>query len=175
MPMKILCFLIFSFLVISCSIRTVHNWEEIKQDKLNAFWVTEILSGDKIRLSDGMIVQYLGIQAPLKNNSYFNISTQANAKLLGFSNPKDTNLHRRVVLKFHNPKSNQEGVYQAYVYYPIRLDPEKGIILRFVNKDLLEFGYAVVDPNTQHELQEEFVELQKIAQQEKRGIWEFKR
>lgn len=172
--MKLFLFLLFSFCMISCSVRTVHTWEEINPNKLNAFWVTEILSGDRIRLSDGIVVQYLGIQAPPKGSPYFEISSQANARLLGFASPHQTNMHHRVVLKFPNPRPDQNGIYHAYVYNPIKFDPEKGIFLRFINEALLELGYATININEpEHEYYQDFVKSQELAKQKKSGLWEF--
>ncbi len=175
---KTLLLFLFFVCIASCSVRTVHNWEETdpKPDRFSAFWVTEIFQGDQIRLSDGILVKYAGIIAPNRDDPYFQSSRIANANLLGCKNPDDASIRCRVVLKFLSSKPDQNGFYQAYVYYPVGYDPEKGMILRFLNKELLEFGHAIVDPsfNSQPYFKE-FLEAQEVAKESKRGLWEFKR
>jgi len=142
---------------------------------LNAFWVTAVLSGDKIRLTDGNLIHYYGIQAPSPKDDYFEISRNANAHLVGISLKEESSQvysKRRVLVKFVFPKPDDQGTYQAYVHYPVSYDPEKGIVFRFVNQELLAFGYAIVDPNVDdHTYAKEFLEAQEIAKQKRLGLW----
>jgi len=168
-------FIFLALLVLtSCGMKTVHNWEEIKSDKIMAFWVSEIIQGDRVCLSDGTLVQYLGIRSPQRGEEYFEECCKANADLLG-CNGKNHSLQQKVLLKFASAHPNKLGYYQAYVYYPVTFIPDKGMVLRFVNKELLEFGYAVADVHSDdHPYSQEFLKAQEIAKKSKAGLWQKK-
>jgi len=153
-------FIIFSFVCITaCGPRVVHRWEDDKMEigELSMLGVKEVLAGDRIRLDSDRIVQYIGINAPDIGEPFFEESLEANLFLLR---------RGKVFLQFKEPLKNNKGNYMAYAYIPA-----KGALC-FLNRELLQFGYAKVDRNSQHtEYMEDFLELEKHAKSQKLGIW----
>lgn len=152
------CCLAFS----ACTSQPVHKWEnesveQSRQDR-SRYRVTEVISGDTIRVEDGRIIKYLGVVAPRKGEPFFEKARLANSQLLS---------SRRVFLKFDDQyREDSEGRQLAYVFKPI-----KGLYC-FVTKELLLFGYVrLANIPLTYRYAEQFLQMQKIAQREKRGIW----
>lgn len=145
----------------ACVSRVEHRWEDnnthTKRPPLEE--VSEVLSGDTIKLKQGRIIKYLGIQAPQKGEPFFETCCKANAWLLQPG---------KVILFFDEQTKDEQGRALAYVY-----TPSLGIFC-FVNQELLEYGYAVITPSSNHKYKDAFLAKQDIAKAKKRGIWQHK-
>ena len=152
--------LYFSLAIISCTQRTVHQWEDRirKRPNFEMYLVEKVLSGDRIRLSDGKIVKYSGIRAPARGEFFFAKSRDANVWLLR---------RGKVFLRFSTPEKDAKGRYLAYAYSPVG-----GGLYCFLNRELVYHGYAVVANDKLHK--KAFLRLQKLAKEAKRGLWMLK-
>ena len=142
---------LFILLLTACQVKTIHKWEDpIKQGKLNLFLVSDVLSSNQIKLSDGKIVQYMGLRSSEKIKQ---TCKDANQWLLRIG---------KIFLEFPDIQSNKKDIYFAYAYVPT----PKGLC--FINRELLEFGYCELDPEFSDpkypQYKEEFFLLQKEAQ-----------
>lgn len=153
----LLLFLAVSFLALSCASKRGGDERFLK--------VTKVVDGDTFWADDGsekgVKVRLIGVDAPESRNVF--------KKKKGFYGEEAkaylTNLfhHQKVRLEFDVDTLDRYGRTLAYAYLPDGT---------FVNADLVKNGYAMVmtvPPNVKHV--EEFVELQKEARENKRGLW----
>ena len=147
----------------ACAPAVVHQWEDISpQNGMAWSQVSEVLSGDSVRLYDGQVIKYLGIQAPQTGEPLFEQAREANAWLLR---------QHRAVIQIAPGVTTKEGYPCAYVF--AIYSQVKGVFC-FVNKELLQFGYAQAEHSTEHQYREEFARLEADAQRAKLGIWQSK-
>ena len=152
-----ICF--FFILIISCSERVIHKWEDgfEQNDKLVFFQVSEVIDNNHIRLSDGRVIEYLGIKNIPKDSIFFKETYNANLELIKRGGYK-------VLLEFEE-KSDK---HSAYVFSPINQNEDR--ICCFVNKELILFGYSTVEA-VNHKYHLKFLEIQDRAKKSKIGIW----
>jgi len=125
----------------------------------NLFYVTRVVDGDTIVLSNGERVRYIGIDTPetkhpKKPVQYFGREASAYNKSLVE--------HKMVRLEFDVDKRDKYGRLLAYVY----------VGDTFVNAKLVEEGYAQVytfPPNVKYA--DLFLKLQREARENNRGLW----
>jgi micrococcal nuclease len=125
----------------------------------NVFKVKRVIDGDTIELENGEKVRYIGIDTPetvhpSKPIQYYGKeASEANRSLVE---------GKEVRLEFDVQQRDKYGRLLAYVYV--------GDI--FVNAWLVENGYAqilTIPPNVKY--QDKFLELQRKAREEGRGLW----
>jgi len=125
----------------------------------NIYQVERVVDGDTIKLTNGERVRYIGIDTPetkhpSKPVQYFGKEASEENKMLVEG--------KQVRLEFDVQKRDRYGRLLAYVY----------VDDIFVNAWLVWQGYAQVStypPNVRY--QEYFLELQRQARIEKRGLW----
>ena len=129
-----------------------------------SFKVKDVIDGDTIRLSDGRMVRYLGVDTPevrkrrgggwtLDPEPYAIEARDMNRALVGA---------RRVELEYDEKREDKYGRLLAYVY-----NGEK-----MVNEEILRKGYGVISiypPN--HKYSERMVAAQEDAKTSGRGLW----
>jgi len=125
----------------------------------SVYKVKSVIDGDTIELENGERVRYIGIDTPeTKHPSkpvqyYGKEASEANRSLVE---------GKEVRLEFDVQQRDKYGRLLAYVY----------VGDTFVNAWLVENGYAqilTIPPNVKY--QDKFLELQKKARQEGRGLW----
>jgi micrococcal nuclease len=126
----------------------------------SSYVVSRVIDGDTIVLEDRTRVRYIGIDTsetkhPRKPVQYFGKeASEANKKLVE---------GKKVRLEYDVQKTDKYGRTLAYVYL------KDGT---FVNAWLVENGYAQVStypPNVKY--QEKFLELERKAREEQKGLW----
>lgn len=151
-----LCFCLY--LGGACHPEVVHRWEKEVEDTRSWYEVSEILSGSTIKLADGRTIGYLGIQSPQKDEYLFEKARTANALLLRA---------KKVILQLNTVSPNAAGPELAYVFAPTPIG-----IFCFVNKELLQYGYAKTAEYPQsHRYKQDFIQLENEARQANLGIW----
>jgi micrococcal nuclease len=149
------CLSLLTLFIFSCA-PSSYDYSNIK--------VVKVIDGDTIRLANGKLLRYIGIDTP-------EIRIKQGGKFVYQPSP----------FSLEAKKNNQQLVGDKFVR--IEFDVEKydryGRLLgycfvneTFVNAKLLEEGYAVLytkPPNIKYV--DLFVKLQKKARKEKRGIW----
>ncbi len=162
-------YLLCLVLIVSCAPEVEHRWPDIEKEEQRQTMledmdqITAVLSGDTIKLKDGRVIKYHGVQAPQRGEPFFEESRRANLKLLSWG--------RNRVAVVEESKDSQ-GRYQCNVYTPSKILPHDKMVCCFVNKELLEYGFVTLkreDPKS--EFQEEFEILEDQARNEQRGIW----
>ncbi|HEX2953979.1 MAG TPA: thermonuclease family protein [Bacillota bacterium] len=127
---------------------------------LQEYKVTRVIDGDTIVVEKLGKVRYIGVNAPeIKHGDQpgqpFGVeATTANKKLV---------LGKKVKLEYDLGRRDKYGRLLAYVY----------VGKTFVNARLVEMGYAqvmTVPPNVKY--QSRFIQLQKDARDNFRGLWE---
>lgn len=122
--------------------------------------VTRVIDGDTIQIQGGQKVRYIGIDTPETVDPrrpvqcFGRQASQKNKELL---------LDRVVRLEKDVSETDKFGRLLRYVYLPDGT---------FVNLQLVRQGFAQVatyPPDVAHE--QEFIDAQRLAQQEKRGLW----
>ncbi len=130
----------------------------------DGLYVSHIIDGDTIELSNGQRVRYIGIDTP---------EVRERKGLGWFYNPrpyakeaKDFNQRlvegKSIRLEFDVQKNDKYGRLLAYVYVGERM----------VNLEMVKEGYAMIyayPPNIKYA--EEFLEAQRFARENKRGLW----
>ncbi len=126
--------------------------------------VSKVIDGDTIRLSNGKLLRYIGIDTPelhTKKGKQFIYEPQPFAEEAKEYNRKLVE-GKSVRLEFDVQKEDKYARLLGYCFV--------GDV--FVNAKLLEEGYAVLytyPPNVKYT--EQFREAQSIARNEKRGLW----
>lgn len=116
--------------------------------------VSEVYDGDTIKLEDGTVIRYIGINSPEKTDPFFQEALDKNSALV---------LNKTVSLEFDITQKDRYGRTLAYVYV--------GDI--FVNLAMVKAGLAVsetIQPNVKH--QDEIVNAQKSARENCLGLWQ---
>lgn len=146
----------FLLLLLLSACTSVHNSPQLK--------VTEVIDGDTIILSDGRHVRYIGIDTPevriRKNNEFVYLPQPFALEAKEFNRKLVEG--KTIRLEFDVEKTDKYGRLLAYCFTDET----------FVNAKLLEEGYAVLytyPPNVKYS--ETFVESQKKARQENKGLW----
>lgn len=120
--------------------------------------VAQVLDGDTVKLEDGTIVRYIGIDAPeseaiWKNNAYGNAAYERNRQLVE---------GKEVLLEYDVESRDPRGRDLAYLYVGDKM----------VNQTLVEEGLvwvAVFPPNVRNI--RHLFDAQERAAEAKRGIW----
>jgi len=126
---------------------------ELKEFKENIYLVKKVIDGDTAELDNGIVVRYIGINAPEQGQSLYNESKQRNKELVE---------GKKVKLEFDNLLYDQYGRLLSYVF----------VDDIFVNYQLLKEGFAVLDkiyPNTKYI--DKLIEAENYAKENKTGIW----
>jgi len=114
--------------------------------------VASVTDGDTIVLSDGTRVRYLGVNTPERGQPFYEEAKRLNAQLVG---------GKEVRLETGTPKRDFYGRLLAYVYVDDVL-----VNARLIAEGL---GYLfVIDPMNR---EEEWLQLQKEAQGQAKGMW----
>ncbi|MCK4629713.1 MAG: thermonuclease family protein, partial [Sedimentisphaerales bacterium] len=79
-----------------------------------------------------------------------------------FAREKTLHQQVRVILEPDEKNRGKFGRLLAYIY------PPNG---KMLNEELIKLGYGYADPRFRHMLRKKFLQLQKEAQKEKRGLW----
>jgi hypothetical protein len=126
--------------------------------------VEEVLAVNQVRLSDGTLVTYAGLEAPGPGSEMFEVSRLANADLV---------LGKAVTLVLGQEESPAESTV-AFVYTPVVADGQTKQL--FVNRELVLFGFAGAtdglppDPR-EADLWQDLVEAERVARQDRLGLW----
>ena len=127
--------------------------------KSNLCFVRRVIDGDTILLDDNERIRYIGIDTPETKHPSKPVewmgkeASEFNRKLVE---------HKTISLEFDVEKRDKYGRLLAYVYVD-------GV---FVNAELVKQGYAqvyTIPPNVKHT--DLFLELQKEARENRRGLW----
>lgn len=161
--MSRLSFILFlSIFLVSTSCNTKSGK---RNNESNYYRVTKIIDGDTFWIDDGsekgVKVRLIGVDAPETRNTRNKEKSEYGIKAKEYI----TNLinDNSIRIEFDVDKYDRYGRILAYVYL------KDGT---FINATLIEHGYAMVmtvPPNVKYE--QEFVELQKLAREENRGLW----
>ncbi len=140
-------------LLISC---TQVDYSQIK--------VTKVIDGDTVRLANGQLLRYIGLDTPevrIRQGGDFIYQPEAYAL-------EATNFNRQLVegkkvrIEFDIETADKYGRLLGYCF----------VNDTFVNAKLIEKGYAVIftfPPNVKYV--DLFLELQRKARKNKRGLW----
>lgn len=156
----LILFIIFVSSLIGCAPKVIHRWnDKVTVGEFSVLGVKEVLAGDRVRLANDKIVQYIGIKSPNPGEPFYEEACEANRFLLR---------HGRIVLQFQEPLLNNRGHYLAYAFIPVQGE------LCFVNCELLQFGYAQVDLSSgETRYKREFHEAEQHAKTNKLGMWKY--
>lgn len=129
--------------------------------------VEEVLAVNQVRLSDGTLVTYAGLESPPPGSEMFEESRRANADLV---------LGKTVSLVVSRVgRSEEEGEpVEAFVYSPVIADDKTRQL--FVNRELVLYGYArAIEsvPTDAHELElwSDLEAAARTAKEEGVGLW----
>lgn len=123
----------------------------------NAVLVTGIIDGDTIEIESGTKVRYIGIDTPEFGEPYYLEATEANRELVE---------GKRVRLEKDIEDKDEYGRLLRYVWVDDTM----------INAKLVRLGYAYsysYPPNLKH--QSLFLQLEKEAREQKRGLWSNRR
>lgn len=128
--------------------------------QIQTFLVTRIVDGDTIEIEGGKIVRYIGIDTPETEHPtkgiecYGKEASKRNKQLV---------LGKKVELEKDISETDKYGRLLRYLWLNGTL----------INEQLVAEGYALSSsypPDTKH--QNRFLEAQKLARSEKRGLWD---
>ncbi len=137
-------------------------WAITRAENGTTLVVSEVLSGDMIKLETGAIVQYASVAAPSLLSASREIEKYAEESL-AFN--RSLTEGQRIKLEWGSRIRDERGHFLAYVY----LDDGT-----FVNLKILEDGYAklaIEPPNLEHA--EELQTVARAARREGRGLWRY--
>lgn len=126
--------------------------------------VVKVLDGDTLELASGEKVRLIGIDTPEKDQFYYKEAKNQLKKLVE---------DRDVALEYDVQPTDKYGRLLSYVWLADTKNPEQEI---FVNKSMIEEGYAnvyTIPPNVKYV--EIFVQAQKEARKDSKGLWNEKR
>jgi endonuclease YncB( thermonuclease family) len=115
--------------------------------------IREVIDGDTVRLNDGRLVRYVGVNAPEPGQPFAREATMLNRQLV---------LGRPVRLEFDDVAEDRHGRLLAYVY-------RNGTM---INERLLDEGVAhlfLLPPNVRHATR--LLRAQEQAKAARRGMW----
>ncbi|MBD3245545.1 MAG: nuclease [Candidatus Omnitrophica bacterium] len=127
-------------------------------------YVTEVIDGDTVRLENGRLLRYIGVDTPevrVKRGTDFVYAPEPYA-LRALEYNRGLVEHKRVRVEFDVEKTDKYGRLLGYVFSGDE----------FVNKALLTRGYAVlltIPPNVKYT--KEFTAAQRAAREAGRGLW----
>ncbi len=117
-------------------------------------YVEKVISGNKIELSTGDVIEYIGVNIPIdSSNLIFKSALELNKKLVE---------SKIIKLELDEKENNDVGCLLAYVYC--------GDI--FVNAEIIRQGYGIINihsPNIKYA--ELLVKAERDARDQKRGFW----
>lgn len=119
----------------------------------NAVLVTRIIDGDTMEIESRTAVRYIGIDTPESGEPYYLEATEANRKLVE---------GKKVRLEKDAEDKDEYGRLLRYVWVDDTM----------VNAELVRLGYAYsysYPPNLKY--QARFLQLEKEAREQKRGLW----
>lgn len=120
--------------------------------------VTEVVDGDTIKLEDGRVIRYLGVDTPEEEQCFTQQAKMLNQALV---------LDKTVRLEMDTNEMDRFGRYLAYVYVQ-----DKGGEEIFVNQYLLDQGAGVFFLDTVNlRYQDILIETAEQSHQEKKGLW----
>jgi len=128
--------------------------------------VSRVIDGDTIEIETGEHVRFIGVDTPETVHPKKSVQCygkKASNKTKALLEGKDIYLEKDV------SETDRYGRLLRYLYIPNPDAPEEVI---FVNEYLIEQGYGVVityPPDVKYH--EQFLEAQRVAQEEKRGLW----
>jgi micrococcal nuclease len=149
MDKKILVLIIFALIAVAVFL----VYREFTPSSRDSYDVSQIIDGDTIRLSTGEKVRLIGINAPERDQPYYNAATQKLTELIG---------NNQVTLEKDVTDKDQYGRLLRYVH----------VNDAFMNLEMVKQGYAIsysFPPNTKH--LDEFVEVEEDARNSQIGIW----
>ncbi|MEI8350200.1 MAG: thermonuclease family protein [Candidatus Omnitrophota bacterium] len=126
--------------------------------------VVEVVDGDTVRLANGKLLRYIGIDTPeihIKQNNRFLYAPQPFAQEAKKYNAKLV-ANKFVTIEFDVEKTDIYGRLLGYCFV-------NGVL---INAKMLEEGFAVtytIPPNVKYV--DTFVKLQREAQHNKKGFW----
>jgi micrococcal nuclease len=151
-------------------------YSENRADKTSYLYVSRVIDGDTIKLSNGERVRLIGIDTP---EAYYSDKMARDSRRSGediktieamgrkaSEFTKSLVKGKRVRLEYDVDRYDRYGRTLAYVYL------EDGT---FVNAKIVEAGYAqvmTIPPNVKHA--DYFLELQRKARADNRGLWKLK-
>jgi micrococcal nuclease len=115
--------------------------------------ITEVIDGDTVRLADGRLVRYLGINTPERGQPFYREATEANRRLVE---------GRTVWLVLDVQTTDRYGRVLAYVW----VGPQS------INLELVRQGYAnayTSPPNLRYH--QEILQAEREARQRGLGLW----
>ncbi len=139
---------------------------ETDERKMVQTTVTEVIDGDTIIIESGERVRYIGVDTP--ETKHPKKSVQCFGREASQRN-KELVEGKTVFLEKDVSETDRYGRLLRYIYLPNPEAPEEAI---FVNEYLLEQGYGTVityPPDVKYHKQ--FLDAQRRAQEEKRGLW----
>jgi micrococcal nuclease len=147
-----LVLLLSLFFFNACTIGNVSTQSSV--DTTNSpYMVKEVIDGDTIRLQDGQLIRYIGINTPEKGQAFYQEAKDLNLKLL---KEKGMSIDLDII------KKDQYDRSLAYVYVGDTL----------VNLKLIEEGLAFCFSDSGNKnLRAQFRHTQQEAQELERGIW----
>lgn len=119
----------------------------------NIYFVKRVIDGDTFELENGLIVRYIGINAPEQGQTLYEKAKLRNKELVE---------GKKVKLEFDNLLFDQFGRLLSYVF----------VDNIFVNYQLLKEGYAIYEkiyPNKKY--CDKLIEAENFAKDNKIGIW----
>jgi len=165
--------LLFALALSYFVVRAMPQQKNASTDSTGAFYVSRVIDGDTIKLSDGSHVRLIGIDTP---ESGYNAKLARDVKrghkdidAILKMGKEASNFTRGLVqgkkvrLEFDVEKRDKYGRLLAYVY----LDDET-----FLNAKIIEEGYAqvmTIPPNVKHA--DLFLKMQREAREKGRGLW----
>ncbi len=145
------------FLFFFLALTLTFNTDALPQDTL--FEVERVIDGDTILLTSGQKVRYIGVDTP--ETKHPRRKVEHLGKEAYYFN-KNLVEGKNVELEFDVRKYDKYGRWLAYVY----------VDDIFVNALMIEEGYALVytvPPNVRY--QKLFLDLQREARENQRGLW----
>lgn len=139
---------------------------ETDERKMVQTKVTEVIDGDTVIIESGERVRYIGVDTP--ETKHPKKSVQCFGREASARN-KELVEGKTVYLEKDISETDRYGRLLRYVYLPNPDAPEESI---FVNEYLIEQGYGKVityPPDVKYHKQ--LLAAQRIAQEEKRGLW----
>jgi micrococcal nuclease len=115
--------------------------------------VREVIDGDTVKLTSGVHLRYIGIDAPEQGESLFQQAKSENEKMT---------LGKKIRVEFDKEKKDKYNRILAYVFVDSLM----------VQKELLKRGLAYVYSYAKNQKYlEQFIKIQREAKKKKVGLW----
>jgi len=149
----IVCISILGGVLVGFSIAHVQKGTNDIDEANNTFYVSRIIDGDTIELSNGERVRLIGINAPEKGQYYAAEATNKLSQLIGYDS---------ITLEKDVSDKDQYNRSLRYVY----------VGSTFVNLEMVRQGYAIAYPYPPDvKYADEFEEAEQEAQDAQLGMW----